>query len=229
MTKHSNNPAAEPAATTVGDVLSPSVNNGELNRVAEATAQPEFWDPFAPENMRLPQEYLDQAVAQSVLGSIEVLKPKDQEFIRVHPSADYRHIAVLIEHQEEKGLRYFVHPSYAPRLTTVKTHLERLYLYTNRVGKLSFWPIKIAKDGRENKWLETAITAAELAMTKWVRVSSDSSAGGYVTFAALGEFPKPDWEEKTQGRTVFQLLAIAFKERLILDEHHPVIRKLHGL
>jgi len=231
MSKNSDSPAAEPAAkkTTEDGATSPDPNVGEVNRVKEVKPDTDTYDPFAPENMRLPQEYLDQVVAQSVLGGIEVQKPGDQEFIRVHPSADYRHLAVLIEHKEEKGLKYLVHPSYAPRLTTIKVHLETLYLYMNRAGKLAFWPIKVSKDGRENKWLTTATNAAEKAMLKWLRVSSDDAGGGYLTFAALGEFPEPQWAEKTQGRTIFQLLAIAFKERLIMDEHHPLIRKLHGL
>jgi len=35
--------------------------------------------------------------------------------------------------------------------------------------------------------------------------------------------------EITQGKTVFQLLAIAFKEKLIMNENHSLIQKLLGL
>ena len=53
------------------------------------------YDPFAEENIRLPQEMLDEAIAHTELTIVPVQKPGDQEFIRVHPSADYRHIAAI--------------------------------------------------------------------------------------------------------------------------------------
>jgi hypothetical protein len=68
------------------------------------------YDPFAEENIRLPQEILDEAVAHAELTIVPVQKPGDQEFVRVHPSADYRHTAAIIEHREEKGAEYLIHP-----------------------------------------------------------------------------------------------------------------------
>lgn len=190
--------------------------------------EPDPYDPFAPENLILPQEFLDQTMAQALLNTVPVAKPNEQEFIRVHPDVAYQHLAALITHHDERGARYLVHPKFAPHIGNIKFHLERLYLYTSRQGKVAFWPIKVPKDNRENTWLESAVTAVGTAMKEWVCITSDQSSKMYVASKALGDFPEPDWPAITQGKTVFQLLAIAFKERLVASETHPLIQKLRG-
>jgi hypothetical protein len=200
------------------------------NRVKDIEKpEPDIYDPFAPENLKLPQEFLDQTMATALLTTIPVEKPGDQEFVRVHPDKEYRFTAALITHHDERGARYFVHPTFLPLIGNIKFHLEQLYLYISRQGKVAFWPIKLPKDNRENTWLESAVAAAEEAMTKWVCMTSNPQSRMYVTSKALGIFPEPDWLQITQGKSVHQLLSIAFKERLILDETHPVIKKLRGL
>ena len=64
--------------------------------------EPDLYDPFAPENLKLPQEFLDQTMTTALLTTIPVEKPGDQEFIRVHPDVAYRHVAALITHQDER-------------------------------------------------------------------------------------------------------------------------------
>ena len=191
--------------------------------------EPDIYDPFAPENLKLPPEFLDQTMATALLTTIPVEKPGDQEFIRVHPDVAYRHVAALITHQDERGARYFVHPTFIEQIGNIKFHLEQLYLYTSRQGKVAFWPIKLPKDNRENTWLESAVAAAEAAMKEWVCITSNPQARMYTASKALGEFSEPDWPAITQGKSVHQLLAIAFKERLIMNETHPLIKKLRGV
>ena len=88
-----------------------------------------------------------------------------------------------------------------PQIGNIKFHLERLYLYTSRQGKLAFWRIKVPKDNRENTWLESAVAAAEEAMEKWVCISSNQQARIYTVLEALGVFSEPDWPQITQGKT----------------------------
>ena len=200
------------------------------NRVKDTEKPaPDIYDPFAPENLKLSQEFLDRTMTTALLTTIPVEKPGDQEFIRVHPDVAYRHVAALITHQDERGARYLIHPTFLPQIGNIKFHLEQLYLYTTRQGKLAFWPIKLPKDNRENTWLESAVAAAEAAMEEWVCIASNQQSKMYITSKAMGEFPDPDWRAITQGKSVYQLLAIAFKERLIQNETHPVIQKLRGM
>src|SRR4029077_20248809 len=91
----------------------------EPNRVPDAPAreedieklEPDLYDPFAPENLKLPQEFLDQTMATALLSTSPVKKPGDQEFIGPYPDAAYRHVAPLITHQDERGGRYLDHPT----------------------------------------------------------------------------------------------------------------------
>jgi len=189
----------------------------------------DLYDPFLPENLVLPQEYLDQTMTTTLLTTIPVERPNDQEFIRVHPDESYRLVAALIAHQDERGARYLVHPTFLPHIGNIKYHLERLYLYTTRQGKLAFWPIKVPKDHRENTWLESAVAAAEEAMKNWICIATNQHSKSYVTSKAMGDFPEPDWLQITQGKPLYELLRIAFKDRLILNERDPVIQKLRGL
>jgi hypothetical protein len=192
--------------------------------------EPDIYNPFAPENLRLPQEVLDQIASNALLTTIPVEKPNDQDFFRCHPSEDYQYQAALITHQEEKGARYLVHPVFLKekKIGLIKFHLEQLFLYTTRSGKLAFWPIKVRKDNRENTWLDSAEAAVEAARIKWVCVVSVPKDKMYKTAEAVGTFPEPDWLKLTQGKSVEELLAVAFKERLILHESHPLIQKLRG-
>jgi hypothetical protein len=191
---------------------------------------PDIFNPFAPENLRLSQEVLDQIASNALLTTIPVEKPSDQDFFRCHPSEDYQYQAALITHHEEKGARYLVHPVFLKekKIGLIKYHLEQLFLYTTRTGKLAFWPIKVRKDNRENKWLDSAGAIVEESKTKWVCIVSVPKDGMYKSFDAEGTFPEPDWPKLTQGKSVEELLAIAFKERLILHESHELIQKLRG-
>jgi hypothetical protein len=49
--------------------------------------------------------------------------------------------------------------------------------------------------------------------------------GAYRVFAAEGELPDPAWP----GKPLRELVEIAFRDRVIADPEHPVVRRLRGL
>jgi hypothetical protein len=200
-----------------------------INRVKDIEKpEPDIYDPWKAENLALPQEYLDQRAASALLNSIAVNNPSDQTFVRVHPSDAFTWTAALITHQEERNTRYFIHPVMMPKIGNIKYHLERLFLYTNRHGGLGFWPVKMPTDFRENTWLQSKMAAVSEARKRWVCVISNMQTRSYTTFVAEAIIPEPDWDEITQGKDVHELLKIAFRDRLVLDETHPLIKKLRG-
>lgn len=192
-------------------------------------SEPDIYDPFAPENLKLPREFLDQTMANTLLTVIPVEKPSDQTFIQVHPDPAYRYVAALITHHDEKGARYLIHPTYLPHIGNIKYHLEQLYLYTDRQGKLAFWPIKFKHDNRENTWIDSAHAAAEAATERWVCIITKQQSRMYYAAEAEGMFPDPDWPKITQGKSLHELLRIAFGKRLLTSELDPLIQKLRGL
>lgn len=227
-----DNHDSESCSGTAGSAASPENSEvTEVNRPIGTTSQAsptEPYDPFAEENIRLPQELLDEAVSHTELTIVPVQKPSDQQFIRVHPDPDYRHIAALIELQEEQRAKYLIHPACVAQVKAfgIKFHFEQLYLYVTKQGDVCWWPMKLPTTSRENRWLDSARDAAEKAIGKWISVRSNMALGAYIVSVAIDndEFHDPEWPNKTKN----QLLALAFRERLILDVEHPVIRKLRG-
>ena len=77
---------------------------------------------------------------------------------------------------------------------------------------------------KHNAWHKAAETAAEIAMTRWVRLTANMSLGAYEIFEAAGNIPQPVWPELPFP----ELLKIAFRDRLIDRLDHPVVLHLRG-
>jgi hypothetical protein len=181
-------------------------------------------NPFDPAGLRLDQSYLQHQGAKKLLTEVPVRKPGKQEFVRTHPSPDYRLTpAAVIELKEEREF-YLVPPAMAPDLPG-EIDLVTLFTTINRQGDLFLWPVKLPRsDGRRDRWRTSSATAAELALTKWVRISSNMTAGCYDTFEAIGKLPDPEWPEYS----LTKLLEVAF-QGMVVDRHdHPVIQRLLG-
>ena len=91
---------------------------------------------------------------------------------------------------------------------------------------MRIWPVKQpGPDGKINEWHRSAAEAAELAMTRWIRVKANMDLGAYEMFAAESTIQEPVWPDLP-----FQeLLRIAFKDRYIGSLDHPIIKRLRGL
>jgi hypothetical protein len=47
-------------------------------------------DPFDPANLRLSQSFVETAGVKKLLSVVPVRKPSPQDFVRTHPSPEYR-------------------------------------------------------------------------------------------------------------------------------------------
>jgi hypothetical protein len=74
------------------------------------------------------------------------------------------------------------------------------------------------------EWHRSAAEAAELAMARWIRVKANMSLGAYEIFEAASSIPDPQWPALSFNG----LLRIAFRDRLIVDAGHSVIKRLRG-
>jgi hypothetical protein len=63
-----------------------------------------------------------------------------------------------------------------------------------------------------------------MAMTSWVRVKANQSLGAYEVFKALAEYGEPEWPELS----FWDLIKIAFKDHLINNLDHAVVKRLKG-
>ena len=183
-------------------------------------------DPFSNlDNLRIDPGYLSQPAAKKLLTTVPVRKPGKQDFFRVHPSADYRLTAALIELKDEREV-YVVHPHFVPELGEGEHFVACLYLVINRQKTLSIWPVKLpAPDGRQMAWHTSAMEAAERRDEEMDPDRRQHERGYYDIHVAERDFDGPEWPVKPFP----EIFKIAFKGRLIENANHLVVQRLRGL
>jgi hypothetical protein len=178
---------------------------------------------FDLEAMRLPQDYTAALGTKKLLTVIPIRKPGKHEFIRVHREEDWRLQTMLLELREERET-YFVYRNLWASLTTELTP-KLLLLAINRQKVVFLWPIRIpGEDGRLDPWNQSALDAARLATDRWVRIAANMSLGAYEIFQAANLQDEPVWPEVTFA----EIIKVAFKNRMISDWDHPVLKRLRG-
>lgn len=179
-------------------------------------------DMFAPENLRVSQDYVEQANVEQIIGTISVRKPDKQEFVRVRPGVEWQLPVAVIEDNVDREC-WIVAPSLVPEVAN-ETSFVLLRLAINRSGVHFLWPLKISKDGKRNTWNQSAMVAAENAVTRWVRILSDRGASQYRILAEKDVSAEPEWSDMTFQK----ILELAFKDRIIADYNHPYLKQLRG-
>jgi hypothetical protein len=182
-------------------------------------------DPFANlSELRLSQSFIESAGAKKALTTVPVRKPNPQDWVRVHPGADYRMEFAFIELKDDREL-YLIHPNVAADVSN-ETFSATLYTAINRQRVVFLWPVRLpAADGRELDWHRSARLGAELAMTRWIRLASNMSLRAYDTYEATGSIAEPEWPE----HTFQELLRVAFpRDRFVGSLDHPVLKRLRG-
>jgi hypothetical protein len=185
-------------------------------------AAPDPWDLDA---LRLPQSFIETAGVKKLLTTVPVRKPNQHDFNRVHPDPAYRANLAVIKLRDERDEVYLLTPSIASALPG-EFGMATVFTAINRQGVLFLWPAMLPQpDGRPNEWNRSAAEAAEMAMTRWVRVKANMSLGAYEIYEAQSVIPDPKWPEQP-----FQeLLRIGFRDRLVNSLEHPLVKRLHGL
>ena len=178
---------------------------------------------FNLEDLRLSQDFASQVGVKKALLTVPVRKPNRQEFVRTHPDPNYRFETALLELKSEREM-YVVAPHVQPELPGELIPMV-LFMAITRQGVLFLWSIRLpGPDGRHDPWNRSALEAAQLAMTQWVRVASDIHLGAYEVSLATGALPEPEWPAE-DFEHIFQ---VAFKDRYIDSVDHPAVRRLRG-
>jgi len=179
-------------------------------------------DPFDPVRLRLTESA--KIGARKAVTVISCSKPNRQQFVRVHPSEEYRMQTALFTDEVNRE-SYLVVPELWDELAG---EIQPTFLFssiTKTANNVFLWPVRVPDtDGRRNNWHLSALRAAELAMTKWVRVQSNMSDGKYDVFEATGNIPDPEWPEVSFR----DLLKVCFDDRYIDSLEHPILRQLRG-
>jgi hypothetical protein len=173
--------------------------------------------------LRLSQDFASSVGVKKALLTVPVRKPAKEWFIRCHP--DLRIETCVVELKEDREV-YLVAPALWPELAAESTFGPRaLYAAMNRQAVLFVWPIRLpGPDGKIDDWNRSALEAAAMAETRWVRVLSNMALGAYDVFEATADWPEPEWPDVPFN----ELLRVAFKGRVIDSLDHPVLRRLRG-
>jgi hypothetical protein len=178
---------------------------------------------FEVSDLRLSQDFVTKVGVRKLITTVPVRKPNRQEFIRVHPSDDFRLETAIVELKEERET-YLVSPSLWADIPG-EIIPKVLYTYINRQGVVALWPIRLpGEDGRLDTWNSSALDAAELARKTWIRVAANMSLGANEVFEATGGLPDADWPEEGFE----EILQTAFRNLYIDDLDHPVLQRLRG-
>jgi hypothetical protein len=193
------------------------------SETASTSEQP---DEFDLESLRLSQSFTETAGVKKLLTTVPVRKPNRHEFVRVHPSADYRADFAMIVLKEEREEEYIVCGRDLIGELAGEITPKTLYTAINRQGVVFLWPVRLPdSDGREMEWHRSMREAAELGMKQWVRVKANMSLGAYEITVAASAIAEPTWPEVKFK----ELVKIGLRGHLITTIDHPVIKGLWGL
>jgi hypothetical protein len=162
---------------------------------------------------------------EEVLVQIAIRKPNVNEFARVHPDPAMSLATTICVDAERDA--YFVAPALRNVMVAGGLKAILLVVTVNQRGLPFLWPLALGDGtGRRNGWHDSAREAAELAKTEWIKIVSDMPAGQYRIYRAKGKLPEPVFPT---GKTMEELLRLAFRGRVIDNENHPVVKQALGL
>lgn len=204
----------------------PPEEPSRFNRVTEtleSSASDPAPDPFNPSSLCLGQDFTTSVAVKKVLTTVPCRKPSRHEFVRVRPGEGWRLETAAFEDRVARET-YLVDRTLWPELAG-EIYPVCLFLTINRQQDVFFWPVKLpSPDGRSNHWNDSALAAARLAESCWVRVAANMLAGLYDTFQAGGDLPDPQWPELS----IQEVLRLCFRDRFIRDSDHPALKALRG-
>ena len=133
-------------------------------------------DPFDLDKLRVNPDFLETTNVKKLLTTVPIRKPNQQDFIRVHPSPAYRGLFAFIELKDDREI-YIASLSEVPDLQT-ECFIANLFLSINRTGVLFLWPVRVpTAERRSSDWHVSAATAAQQAMSHWIRIKAEHEPG----------------------------------------------------
>jgi hypothetical protein len=220
-----------PPEPAVAGAAAPEPGPNDLDAIIEAKRarrqqeEESNLDPFDPERLRLSQDFASAVGVRKLLTTVPVRKPSKEWFVRTHPDPAYRLETAVLELKEDREV-YLVAPELREDLATEPTFSRReLVLAVNRQGIVFLWPLRLPNlDGRLDEWSRSALDASVLAKEQWVRLSANMSLQAYDATVAPAQLAEPAWPDLP----LKEILRIGFRDRMISDRNHPVLRRLRG-
>ena len=180
---------------------------------------------FDPSRFKINPNNQTGTEVRKFLTHVPVRKPTKQQFVRVHPSSDYRMVCGIIKMEDDER-PFLVVPGMC-QILGEEIKLVDLRLSMDRQGNFFLWPVPLAHTiGIKNMWNDSHRDVANSAENLWTRMFSNQAIGAYEGIKAESKIPEPFWGPDT----LEHYLKIAFGGGHVIEtEDHPVIDKLRGL
>lgn len=192
----------------------------------------------------IPEEYAAFVASDDEVGAVEqspskptilpVRKPHKQMTVSIEPDQNlWFNMNCFVLHGEAEGkggekTYYPIVPEVA-ELVSESVIKVKFVPYVTIQGTLMLWPVSLKCDskGELNSWHASAldIINEHSATGGWIRVIANQDAGGYDVRTIL--LPtKPKWPAIAMSKA--EMVELAFKNRLIKDDNHPIIKAQLG-
>jgi hypothetical protein len=183
-------------------------------------------DPFAPENLRLDQSFLETGGGKKLLTTIPIRRPGKQTYFRVRPGSEWRDMFPMIDLKDDRE-EYIVVRELVPELFA-EVVFKQLCVAITRQGTLFLLPVRYpGPDGRDMEWWRSLREHARRAETVWIRVIPNQELGAYECMEGSETLGEPEWPSETEFK-FWDLIKIAFREYLVTSLDHPVVKRLRG-
>ena len=192
-----------------------------LTQTTTSNTSPVGSSPFS--SLRLTQNFGQTLGVKKVLTVVPVVKPTKDRFFRTHESPNWVYPSWILE-DKKTGETYIVSEDVGSVLGGLVRAVE-LYTAIDRQNNVFLIPIPLpGPNGVRNPWHESLLQAVLRAKLVWLRITANKDLGGYDIFEATAKLPEPIWPDTTLD----ELLAIAFRGRIITNPDHPVVQEKLG-
>jgi len=178
---------------------------------------------FDLNTLKLPQNFGDSLGVTKKITRIPVRKPLKTDYFRVRSGEAWRYQTMILELKEENET-YVLHPD----LWNIIPEIIRpaaLFVGIDRRNNVFLIPVPLpGADGKHNSWHQSLLEVLEMAKAHWVRSVSNKAVSGYDILVAEGNLAEPDFSDLNFE----ELFDIAFRQRFIDSQEHPVIMQLLG-
>lgn len=156
--------------------------------------------------------------------NIPIGKASKQNFFMAHPDIEFLLQTIV---WEKDGRQYIVTDN-ALGLCAEEVKTFRYFFCIYPQGAVFLFPLQVDSDddaGSPGKiWHENDEKVVIEARDHWVKRKPDKKIKGYIVSYPEGIIPEPKWP----GWTREEIFNKAFKDFIIADEDHPVIKYLKG-
>lgn len=190
---------------------------------AAATVASKQGDEFDPASIRLRDNVVANVEVRVETTTVPVRRPSKQSFVRVHPGEGFAAWFGVIQLDGEDET-YLV-PQALQGGLAAEMKIVRLYVGIDTSGNVFLWPVPQPNPERPSDWHLSHHEIAQRARTDWVRLRSNKALGAYVAQVPVGDLQEPKWPDDL---CYADLLRKAFRDRVIKDMEHPVVKRLQG-